>query len=113
MTTLAAHPYLNIHSASYSGNFGLVSYAISSGVSPSAVLDGITPLHAACASQANNNNEAVVNLLIELGADVNAPRGGSRRSSAEGGKTPRVGGVVGEFLRPFRHAYCVMTSARP
>jgi hypothetical protein len=91
----AAHPYLNIHSASFTGNFGLVSYALSSGVPPSAVLDGITPLHAACANQMSNN-ETVVNCLIDHGSDVNAARSGSRRASAENSRTPRVGGALGE-----------------
>lgn len=98
MLLIATHPYLNIHSAAFTGNLGLVSYAISSGVSPSAVLDGITPLHAACAGQTNSNNEAVVNYLIVHGADVNALRGGSRRASTESARTPRVGGAVGESI---------------
>src|ERR1700753_3647658 len=90
---LAAHPYLNIHSASYTGNFGLVSYALTSGVPHSAVLDGLTPLHAACAGQANN--EAVVNFLIEHGANINAARGTSSGASAENNRSPRVGGAIG------------------
>ncbi|KAF8909899.1 hypothetical protein CPB85DRAFT_1198268, partial [Mucidula mucida] len=45
-------------------------YALNRGQPINSVLDGVLPLHAACAG----GNEQVVKLLIEHGADVNAPR---------------------------------------
>lgn len=49
---------------------GLVQYALTHGQPANSVLDGILPLHAA----ASGGNELVVKLLIDFGADVNAPR---------------------------------------
>lgn len=49
---------------------GLVEYALQRGQPINSVLDGVLPLHAACAG----GNEQVVKLLIDHGADVNAPR---------------------------------------
>lgn len=49
---------------------GLVKYALSNGQPANSVLMGISPLHAAC----SNGDEAIVRMLIENGADVNAPR---------------------------------------
>ncbi|KAI6129436.1 hypothetical protein EDD16DRAFT_1545570 [Pisolithus croceorrhizus] len=63
-------PYLGLHSASASGDVGLVQYALSHGQPVNSVLDGVLPLHAACAG----GNDLVVKLLIEHGADVNAAR---------------------------------------
>lgn len=63
-------PRLGLHSASASGDIGLVQYALSHGQPVNAVLDGVLPLHAASAG----GNVIVVNFLIEQGADVNAPR---------------------------------------
>ncbi|KAF8135651.1 hypothetical protein EV363DRAFT_1159327 [Boletus edulis] len=63
-------PHLGLHSASASGDVGLVQYALSHGQPVNSVVDGVLPLHAACAG----GNVLVVNLLIECGADVNAPR---------------------------------------
>ncbi|KAI9572115.1 hypothetical protein HD554DRAFT_2015379 [Boletus coccyginus] len=63
-------PHLGLHSASASGDVGLVQYALSHGQPVNAVLDGVLPLHAACAG----GNVLVVTLLIDQGADVNAPR---------------------------------------
>lgn len=63
-------PHLGLHSASASGDIGLVQYALSHGQPVNSVLDGVLPLHAACAG----GNVLVVNFLIECGADVNAPR---------------------------------------
>ena len=66
------HPvsYLGLHSASASGDIGLVQYALSHGQPVNSVLDGVLPLHAACAG----GNDVVVKLLINHGADVNAAR---------------------------------------
>ncbi|KAJ7713759.1 hypothetical protein DFH07DRAFT_763238, partial [Mycena maculata] len=44
-------------------------YALARGQPMNSVLDGVLPLHAAAAG----GNEHVVKLLIERGADVNAP----------------------------------------
>ncbi|KAF8557996.1 hypothetical protein OG21DRAFT_1388435, partial [Imleria badia] len=63
-------PHLGLHSASASGDIGLVQYALSHGQPVNSVLDGVLPLHAASAG----GNVLVVNFLIECGADVNAPR---------------------------------------
>lgn len=62
--------YLGLHSASASGDIGLVQYALSHGQPVNSVLDGVLPLHAACAG----GNDFVVKLLIDHGADVNAAR---------------------------------------
>ncbi|KAI0065546.1 hypothetical protein BV25DRAFT_1868796 [Artomyces pyxidatus] len=45
-------------------------YALSHGQPINSVVDGVLPLHAAC----SGGNDLVVKLLIENGADVNAPR---------------------------------------
>ena len=63
-------PHLGLHSAAVSGDIGLVQYALSHGQPVNSVLDGVLPLHAACAG----GNDLVVNLLIKHGADVNASR---------------------------------------
>ncbi|KAJ7287336.1 hypothetical protein C8J57DRAFT_1283579 [Mycena rebaudengoi] len=66
-------PSLGLHSAAATGNVGLVEYALGAqprGQPINSVLDGVLPLHAAAAG----GNERVVKLLIERGADVNAPR---------------------------------------
>ncbi|KAJ7594606.1 hypothetical protein C8J56DRAFT_821453 [Mycena floridula] len=78
-------PNFDLHSAAAAGNIGLVEYALTRGQPVNSVLDGVLPLHAACAG----GDEQVVKLLIEHGADVNAPRlprkystGGNRDASA-------------------------------
>ncbi|KAG1742106.1 hypothetical protein EDB19DRAFT_1702019 [Suillus lakei] len=63
-------PHLGLHSAAVSGDIGLVQYALNHGQPVNSVLDGVLPLHAACAG----GNDLVVNLLIKYGADVNASR---------------------------------------
>ncbi|KAI0256451.1 ankyrin repeat-containing domain protein, partial [Lactifluus subvellereus] len=45
-------------------------YALTHGQPINSVIDGVLPLHAAC----SGGNDIVVRLLIENGADVNAPR---------------------------------------
>lgn len=65
-----AVPSFDLHSAAATGNMGLVEYALARGQPINSVLDGVLPLHAACAG----GNEQVVKLLIDHGADVNAPR---------------------------------------
>lgn len=64
------HPNLGLHSASASGNIGLVKYALENGQPHSSILNGLLALHAAC----SGGNEAVVRLLLSYGADINAPR---------------------------------------
>ncbi|KAH9935563.1 uncharacterized protein B0H18DRAFT_976273 [Fomitopsis serialis] len=63
-------PHLGLHTAAATGNLGLVKYALDHGQPINSVLDGVLPLHAAC----SGGNDHVVRLLIEKGADVNAPR---------------------------------------
>ena len=61
---------LGLHSAAASGDFGLVRYALANGQPINSVLQGVLPIHVAC----SGGDEQVVNLLIDNGADVNAPR---------------------------------------
>lgn len=63
-------PHLGLHAAAATGNIGLAKYAISHGQPVNSVIDGVLPLHAAC----SGGSDMVVRLLIENGADVNAPR---------------------------------------
>ena len=67
---LSKVPHLGLHSAAATGNIGLAKYAISHGQPINSVIDGVLPLHAAC----SGGNDMVVRLLIDNGADVNAPR---------------------------------------
>ena len=69
-STFYSVPNFDLHSAAAAGNIGLVEYALSRGQPVNSVLDGVLPLHAACAG----GDEQVVRLLIDHGADVNAPR---------------------------------------
>lgn len=63
-------PHLGLHAAAATGNIGLAKYAISHGQPVNSVIDGVLPLHAAC----SGGSDMVVRLLIDNGADVNAPR---------------------------------------
>lgn len=65
-----AVPSFGLHAAAATGNMGLVEYALARGQPVNSVLDGVLPLHAACAG----GSEPVVKLLIDHGADVNGPR---------------------------------------
>ena len=67
---LSTVPHLGLHSAAVTGNIGLAKYALSHGQPINSVVDGVLPLHAAC----SGGNDMVVRLLIDNGADVNAPR---------------------------------------
>ena len=61
---------LGLHTAAASGDYGLVKYALTNGQPINSVLHGVLPIHVAC----SGGDEQVVNLLIDSGADVNAPR---------------------------------------
>ncbi|KAG8944267.1 hypothetical protein FRC04_002063 [Tulasnella sp. 424] len=76
-------PNLRLHGAAAKGDIGSVQYALTHGQPANSVLDGILPLHAAC----SGGSELVVKLLIDFGADVNAPRLPRRYSDkkSEGG----------------------------
>ncbi|KAI0737613.1 hypothetical protein C8Q80DRAFT_1125351 [Daedaleopsis nitida] len=63
-------PNLGLHSAAAAGNLGLVTYALDHNQPVNSVLDGVLPLHVA----SSGGNDQIVRLLIERGADVNAPR---------------------------------------
>ena len=63
-------PHLGLHAAAATGNIGLAKYAISHGQPINSVINGVLPLHAAC----SGGHGLVVKLLIDNGADVNAPR---------------------------------------
>ena len=67
---LSKVPHLGLHAAAATGNIGLAKYALSHGQPINSVIDGVLPLHAAC----SGGNDMVVRLLIDNGADVNAPR---------------------------------------
>lgn len=49
---------------------GLVKFALTNLQPVNSVLNGVLPLHAA----ASSGNVAIVQMLIDYGADVNAPR---------------------------------------
>ncbi|KAG2128038.1 uncharacterized protein EDB93DRAFT_1185485 [Suillus bovinus] len=82
-------PHLGLHSAAASGDIGLVQFALNHGQPVNSVLDGVLPLHAACAG----GNDLVVDLLIKYGADVNASRLPRRYSdrSRDSAAAPIVG----------------------
>lgn len=67
---LSKVPHLGLHAAAATGNIGLAKYALSHGQPINSVIDGVLPLHAAC----SGGNDMIVRLLIDNGADVNAPR---------------------------------------
>ncbi|KAL7415272.1 ankyrin repeat-containing domain protein, partial [Mrakia frigida] len=79
---------LGLHAAAVTNNVGLAHYALTHGQPENSVLHGILPLHAA----SSGGSEAIVRMLIERGADVNAPR---HRPSAF-----LVGSTSSSSLRP-------------
>ena len=84
-------PNLELHSAAADGNLGLVHYALTHGQPVNSVLHGVQPLHAA----SSGGSVPCVRLLIESGANVNAPRLPRRYSDGKRGNAPSVG-TVGE-----------------
>ncbi|KAI6032783.1 hypothetical protein F5J12DRAFT_761217 [Pisolithus orientalis] len=101
-------PYLGLHSASASGDIGLVQYALSHGQPVNSVLDGVLPLHAACAG----GNDLVVKLLIEHGADVNAPRLPRRYSDRNRDVSAPIVGTSGSTPLHFASANGHLTVVR-
>ncbi|KIY71135.1 hypothetical protein CYLTODRAFT_441508 [Cylindrobasidium torrendii FP15055 ss-10] len=83
-------PSFDLHAACATGNIGLVEYALGRGQPINGVIDGILPIHAA----ASGGSEAVVRLLLQHGASVNAPRL-PRRYSNEKGKDATIVGASG------------------
>lgn len=70
LTSLYIVTNYNLHAGAANGDIGLVEFALARRQPINSVLDGVQPLHAAAAG----GNEQVVKLLIDYGADVNAPR---------------------------------------
>ncbi|KIJ67526.1 hypothetical protein HYDPIDRAFT_25969 [Hydnomerulius pinastri MD-312] len=101
-------PHLGLHSASASGDIGLVQYALSHGQPVNSVLDGVLPLHAACAG----GNVLVVKLLIEHGADANAPRLPRRYSDRNRDATAPIVGTSGSTPLHFAAANGHLTVVR-
>ncbi|KAF9222600.1 hypothetical protein BS17DRAFT_735416 [Gyrodon lividus] len=101
-------PHLGLHSASASGDIGLVQYALSHGQPVNSVLDGVLPLHAACAG----GNDLVVNFLIGYGADVNAPRLPRRYSDRNRDAAAPVVGTSGSTPLHFAAANGHLTVVR-
>ncbi|KAG1144493.1 hypothetical protein G6F37_002207 [Rhizopus arrhizus] len=80
---------LGLHSACMNGNVGLVKFALDHGALIDSVVNGFMPLQLACMS---DNHIAVVQYLIDRGADVNAQKW-SKKHSAD--KSQAVAGATG------------------
>jgi hypothetical protein len=93
-TDLTLVPNLELHSAAACGNVGLVHYALTHGQPVNSVLHGVLPLHAAC----SGGSVDVVKMLIERGANVNAPRLPRRYSDGRKSNAPSVGTAGGSSL---------------
>lgn len=87
---------LRLHSACASGNIGLVKFALDKGQPVDSCLNGCLPLHCASAS----GSVPCVLLLLERGADPNAPRLSSKNATAIGttGSTPLHFAVANNHL---------------
>ncbi|KAI8097565.1 uncharacterized protein BX664DRAFT_326698 [Halteromyces radiatus] len=81
--------HLQLHMAATNGNVGLVKFALDHGAPIDSVVNGFLPLQLACIS---DNNIAVVQYLIDRGAQVNAQRW-SKKHSAD--KSQAVAGAIG------------------
>ncbi|KAI9631927.1 uncharacterized protein MKK02DRAFT_21286 [Dioszegia hungarica] len=82
-----AVPNLELHSAAAEGNVGLVHYALTHGQPVNSVLHGVQAIHAAAAG----GSIAAVKMLIDRGADVNAPRLPRRYSNEKKKGAPSLG----------------------
>lgn len=80
-------PNLELHSAAAEGNVGLVHYALTHGQPVNSVLHGVQPIHAAAAG----GSISAVKMLIDRGADVNAPRLPRRYSNEKKKGVPSLG----------------------
>ncbi|KAI8098360.1 ankyrin repeat-containing domain protein [Gilbertella persicaria] len=80
---------LGLHSAAMNGNVGLVKFALDHGAAIDSVVNGYMPLQLACI---NENHIAVVQYLIDRGADVNAQRWSKKHSTD---KSQAVAGATG------------------
>jgi hypothetical protein len=80
-------PNLELHSAAADGNVGLVHYALTHGQPINSVLHGVQPIHAAAAG----GSISAMRMLIERGADVNAPRLPRRYSNEKKRGAPALG----------------------
>lgn len=89
-----AVPNLELHSAAAEGNVGLVHYALTHGQPINSILHGLQPIHAAAAG----GSLSALRMLIDRGADVNAPRLPRRYSSERNKEAPSVG-VAGTFAK--------------
>lgn len=87
-------PNLELHSAAADGNVGLVHYALTHGQPINSVLHGVQPIHAAAAG----GSVSAMRMLIERGADVNAPRLPRRYSNEKKRGAPALG-AAGERER--------------
>ncbi|KAI0288105.1 hypothetical protein BC826DRAFT_709111 [Russula brevipes] len=109
---LSKVPHLGLHAAAASGNIGLAKYALSHGQPINSVIDGVLPLHAAC----SGGNDMVVRLLIENGADVNAPRLSRRFSDKTRSPSAPIIGTTGStplhFAAANGHTQVVLTLLR-
>ncbi|KAI8085912.1 uncharacterized protein B0P05DRAFT_635860 [Gilbertella persicaria] len=80
---------LSLHWACTTGNVGLVKFALDHGVPIDSVVNGFVPLQLACIS---DNNIAVVQYLIDRGADVNIQKWSKKHSMD---KSQAVHGATG------------------
>ncbi|CAO3676292.1 unnamed protein product [Rhizopus stolonifer] len=80
---------LGLHSACMNGNVGLVKFALDHGAVIDSVVNGYMPLQLACIS---DNHIAVVQYLIDRGADVNAQKWSKKHSTD---KSQAVAGATG------------------
>ncbi|KAI8987382.1 hypothetical protein BDF20DRAFT_910012 [Mycotypha africana] len=80
---------LGLHWAATTGNVGLVKFALDHGVPINSVVNGFVPLQLACIS---DNNLAVIQYLIDRGADVNIQKWSKKYSE---NKSQAVSGATG------------------